>query len=204
MKRFTSRLVLVLALVALVGVSVSKAEVTISVTITGSIDELLPILRQLQAIGYGGEESGDPLKLRVHSIMTGEESGETVPAPASQPSEEPAPLGFQGASVQPAAAKVGETVLFTARVSDPDHVVDTVALTVGDITFDLFDNGANGDAKAMDGAWSRNYELPASLAPGEHVASITAYDVNGDAVKIWTQPQVSEPMTTEVSFTVTQ
>ena len=215
MNRFTRTTILTLALLAVLFVPAARADVSISITISGSIEELLPILRQLQNMGVGtGDSAEDPLKLNVHSVMSGDDVAlpgieaapmEAAPAePAPEPEPEPATLGFQGATVTPASAKAGESVLFSAQVSDPDHVVDTVGLTVGDITFDLLDNGANGDEKAMDGTWSRNYALPATLKAGDYVATITAYDVNGAAVAVIEEGNDPAPISAEAPFTVVE
>jgi hypothetical protein len=210
MNRFTRTITLTVALLALCFVPAARAEVIISITISGSIEELLPILRQLQNMGVGtGDSAEDPLKLNVHSIMSGDDVAlpgmEPAPAPVEPvPEPEPAKLGFQGASATPGSAKAGENVLFTAQVSDPGHVVDTVGLTVGDITFDLFDNGANGDEQAMDGVWSRLYALPATLPAGEHVATITAYDVNGETVVSTEEGKEPVAVVAEAPFVVVE
>jgi len=213
MNRFTRTTIFTLALWAVFFAPAVRAEVSISITISGSIEELLPILRQLQNMGVGtGDSADDPLKLNVHSVMTGEDVAlpgmEPAPVEAApvEPAPEPEPpaLGFQGATVMPGSAKAGEKVLFSAQVSDPDHVVDTVGLTIGDITFDLFDNGANGDEKAMDGIWSRNYELPATLKAGDYVATITAYDVNGEPVVVAAEGEDPAPVSAETPLKVVE
>lgn len=206
MKRVVRGLVLGMALLSLVLLPKAEAEVTISITLTGSIEEILPILQQLQGLGIG-VSGQDPLKLNVHSVMgaeAGQAPGEPAPAPEVAPPPPPPPLGFTGVVVAPAAAKVGETMTFTATLSDPDHVVDTVAITVGELKFDLFDNGANGDVTAMDGTWSRAYELPATLTPGTHAGVIQAYDVNGEPVTVKEEGKEPAPLTTELSFAVTE
>ncbi|GMV92208.1 MAG: hypothetical protein AMXMBFR82_19860 [Candidatus Hydrogenedentota bacterium] len=211
MNGLTRRTILIIALVAMVA-PLALAEVSISITISGSIEELLPILRQLQNMGVGvSDGTEDPLKLNVHSVMTGDDmplpEGAPAPAPVEpQPAPEPKPagLGIHETSVAPNPAKTGESVLFSATVGDPNHVVDTVGLSIGDITFDLFDNGANGDLKAMDGVWSRSYELPASLPPGDYVAMISAYDVNGEPVILAGEGQDPKPIAVEAPFTIVE
>lgn len=207
MNGLTRRTILFAALTALI-VPIAVADVSISITISGSIEELLPILRQLQNMGVGvSDGTEDPLKLNVHSVMTGDDmnlpGGAPATAPAPPEPEAPAALGIQATSVTPNPAKTGESVLFTATVSDPNHVVDTVGLTIGDITFDLFDNGANGDLKAMDGVWSRSYELPSTLTAGEYVAMINAYDVNGEPV-IVNDGQNAQPIASEAGFAIVE
>lgn len=210
MNRFIHITILTVALLGICFVPAARAEVTISITISGSIEELLPILRQLQSMGVGaGDSAEDPLKLNVHSVMSGDDFALPGMAPPPEPvapalEPEPPKLGFQGATVTPGSAKAGENVLFAAQVSDPDHVVDTVGLTVGDITFDLFDNGANGDETAMDGIWSRHYALPATLQAGDYVATITAYDVNGEPVVAAEEGTEPVAVVAEAPFTVVE
>lgn len=185
MRRFTSRIVLGVAMFAACA-GLAAADLSVTVNITGSIDEVLPLLRHLQDLGIGVTASGDDApKLEVHSVMSGAEPA----APA------PPVLGFQEVVIEPATAKPGVTVLVTARVSDPDKVVDTVAATIGGQTIDLFDNGSEGDAAALDGLWSRNIVLPATLPAGETVISVSAFDVNGDAVQLVAHDGAKSPMT---------
>ena len=210
MKRVARGLVVGMALLSLVSLPRAEAEVTISITLTGSIDEILPILQHLQGLGLGTAGT-DALKLNVHSVM-GAEAGEVpapapaepAPAPEVAPPPPPPTLGFTGVVVTPAAAKAGETMTFSATLSDPDHVVDTVAITVGELKFDLFDNGANGDVTAMDGTWSRAYELPATLTAGAHAGVIQAYDVNGEPVMVKEEGKDPAPLTTELSFAIAE
>ncbi len=175
-------------LIAAMGAAAAHAEVKVTVSISGSIDEVLPILRHLQDLGIGatGEQA---MKLQVHSSMS---AGETTPAT----------LGFHAAAVEPVAAKVGDAVLITAKVGDPDHLVDTVAATVGGLTVDLYDNGTNGDAVALDGTWSRKVQLPAGLPAGEAKIAITAYDVSGDTIQVPAPNGTKNPMTTQAVVTV--
>ncbi len=209
MNGLTRRTILIMALAAFMA-PLALAEVSISITISGSIEELLPILRQLQNMGVGvSDGTEDPLKLNVHSVMTGDDmplpGAEPAQAPVEpQPEPKPMGLGIHETSVAPNPAKTGESVLFTATVGDPNHVVDTVGLTLGDVTFDLFDNGANGDLTAMDGIWSRSYELPASLPPGDYVAMISAYDVNGEPVILAGEGEEPKPIAAEAPFTIVE
>jgi hypothetical protein len=193
MRRWTNRIVvgLVAALIAGTCAGMAHAEIAVTVSITGTLDEVLPILRHLQDLGIGaaGEEA---MKLQVHSVMSGAEVAPAVPAP----------LGFQAAAVEPVSAKAGDSVLITAKVGDPDHVVDTVAATVGGETCDLYDNGTNGDATALDGTWSRSVALPAGLPSGDAVIALTAYDVSGDAIQIAAPDGTKSPMTTNATVTV--
>lgn len=116
-------------LIALCGaVAAARAEVTVSITISGTVEELVPILQKLQELGLGGATAaGDPLKLNVHSVMTGTEAVPVVTAPPA----------IESAAVEPANAKAGEAVLVTAKIVDAGHAIDTVAATIGETKVDL-------------------------------------------------------------------
>jgi len=191
MRRLTSRIVLGVAIVAAF-TGVATAELSVTVSITGSIDEVLPLLRHLQDLGIGlGESPGtESPKLEVHSVMTGAEPAQ--PAPPV--------LGFQEVVIEPASAKAGDSILVSVRVGDPEHVVDTVAATAAGQTVDLFDNGTEGDVTPVDGVWSRKLTLPANLPAGDTEISISAYDVNGDAVQLTAPDGTKSPMTTKATI----
>ncbi|MFA6242852.1 MAG: hypothetical protein WC655_18075 [Candidatus Hydrogenedentales bacterium] len=193
MRRLTSRIVLGVAIIAAC-TGVATAELSVTVSITGNIDEVLPLLRHLQdlGIGLGAGAGAEPPKLEVHSVMSGAEPAE--PAPPV--------LGFQQVVIEPASAKPGDSVLITARVGDPDHLVDTVAATVAGLTVDLFDNGTEGDATAIDGVWSRTVVVPVSVPAGDAALSISAFDVNGDAVQITAADGTKSPMTIPASVNI--
>lgn len=177
----------------------ARGEVTVSITISGPVEELVPILKKLQELGLGGATpSADPLKLNIRSVITdAEQAGST---PAAQPA-------IEKATVEPAAAKPGDTVLITAKVNDPAHVVDTVAATsVGDLKLDLFDNGTEGDATAGDGVWSRKITLPPDakeLPAGETAVTVHAYNANGEAVQVVGADGQPAPLTAQAKLTIT-
>jgi len=190
----------------------AAAEITVSVSISGTIEELLPILRHLRDMGYGvGPASAeeDALQLEVFSVMASE--GEKSPGePPESGSEKVAlrpVLSMKEAAVAPAPITRGETALVTVVITDPDRVVDTVGATLGslrDNSFDLFDNGTLGDAAANDGIWSRTVEVPATLPVGSHTVRIQAYDVNGDPVMAPAKEGEPLPLRAEAQCTVAE
>jgi len=110
------------------------------------------------------------------------------PDPSGDKDELPTP-NVSGFSVEPTSAQPGEAVLATVELRDPDDVVDTMAFAVDgleDQSFDLFDNGSHGDAKAGDGVWSARLPLPGSLAPGAYTLDLAAYDRYGDPIMVET------------------
>ncbi|NUM55172.1 MAG: hypothetical protein HUU46_16125 [Candidatus Hydrogenedentes bacterium] len=180
----------------LVASAPAHGEVTVSITISGPVEELVPILQKLQELGLGGATAtADPLKLNVHSVMTEEEKA-AAPADATQPA-------IKSVTVEPASAKAGENVLITAIVADPNRAIDTVAATVGDSKVDLFDNGTEGDVTAGDGVWSRSTALPAALAAGEVAVAVNAYNANGEAVQAPGADGQPAPLTAAATLTVT-
>ncbi|MBM3289503.1 MAG: hypothetical protein FJY92_05060 [Candidatus Hydrogenedentes bacterium] len=180
----------------------APAEVTVSITITGPVAELVPVLQKLQELGLGGASPAeDPLKLNVHSVITPAEAAAAPAAPSAPPA--PTQPAIESVTVEPAAAKVGDSVLITAKVADPARAVDTVAASVGSVKVDLFDNGTQGDVTAGDGIWSRKTALPATLAAGETAIAINAYDANGETVKVPGADGQPAPVTAQANLTVT-
>ncbi|MDZ4861257.1 MAG: hypothetical protein SGI88_19975 [Candidatus Hydrogenedentes bacterium] len=182
------------ALLLIVGVACvpAHANVQVSITITGTVEELIPILQKLQELGLGGAPAADdPLKLNVHSVMSEDEPMPAVVVPS-----------FTAAAVEPAMAKAGDSVLITATVADLGRHVDTVAASIGGgARVDLFDNGTEGDVTAGDQIWSRQTVLPA-IPAGEVIVSISAYNANGEAIVTQATGE-DAPLTTEAKMTVT-
>jgi hypothetical protein len=174
-------------------------EVTVTVTITGSIDDILPILHQLQqmGVGTGGATGEDPLKLRVHSVMTQDEA-EGAP-PATIMPLQPRFLSFEAT---PATVKPGETLLVTVGVDDPERRINTVAASLGDLTIDLFDNGSNGDVTAGDGIWSNTITVPVGLGVGGHPLAIKAFNADGGPVIVKSPGGEDTPLTMETAVSV--
>jgi len=187
----------------LFGAATTSAQVKVSVTLSGSVEEMLPILQHLRDMGYGDAaeievEGGDEaLRMSVHSVMTNDE----LPVADGEAEAAPLGLGLFKAAFEPASAKGGQVALLTVAVNDPDNKVDTVAATFRDLpgqTLDLFDNGTQGDRTVGDGIWSRRVQVFPTLQPGQHMIEITAYDVDGKPV----QTEDDKPLKTEAALTV--
>ena len=199
MKR-SIRIATILLAAALGLAGAARADVTVSITINGSLDEIIPILELLRDMGIGTEtlgDPGDPLRLNMHSVSTIEaapgapESAFEAVAPAPvvlQPSE-PAPqpaTALSDMQFTPMPAAPGSEVLLTVAVTDADKHVDTLVAQiprVADENFDLYDNGTHGDQTATDNIWSATVTVPQATNPGEYTATVTAYDPHGDPVK---------------------
>jgi hypothetical protein len=201
----------VLALLALAVCSPVCAEFSVTLTINGDLDEILAIVQQLKRMGLGEGiqfEADDPLKLRVHSVHENAESAVEAPVDPEPPVPEPveaAPvLALDNAAVYPASVPPGAGVLVTVEVTDKEHLIDTLAATLGSggPTVDLYDNGTGGDVTAGDGIWSASLLIPAETAPGEMDVVITAYDANGSPIMVLMPDYSLTRITAAVTVTV--
>jgi len=192
---------------AVLGSVSASAQVEVSVTLSGTVEDMLPILQHLRDMGFGDaadiEVSGgdDAVRMSVHSVMTGE--GEEALATDTEALAVPEGLALVNAKFQPTSAKAGEVALLTVSVRDPENRVDTVAATFRDVpdgTLDLFDNGTQGDRKVGDGVWSRRVPVFAQLQAGQHVLEISAFDVNGQLIA----QEDGTPIQTDAVLTVTK
>jgi hypothetical protein len=171
----------------------------VTVSISGSLNEMLPVLELLRNMGFGfasPEDAEQPLRLEVHSVVRDSEllknalgaeaaarddDGETA-------SEEPVSmdtLGFYQGTVEPSTATVGDRLTVSVVVGDPDGVVDTVGATILGVEgahADLYDDGTHGDATADDGIWTCTMTLPDEMPSGAHHIELVAYDDYGDPV----------------------
>ena len=169
------------------------AELSVSVTIAGPVDEIIPLLQHFKDLGIGtGSSRGGPAKVEITSVGTPAAPSAPPAAPPPPPPPPPKPpLALQDLKVDPAAAKAGQNILITVKVSDPDHVVDTVAATIDGMpgSGELDDKGARGDATPGDSIWSAAVALHPQLPPGEHAITVSAFGANGAPV---TTPQGNE------------
>ncbi len=201
----------------------AAAEVTVSITVNGELNEVLPLLQFLQAQGEGGMggAASQGLQVQVHSVTAA--PGDAAPAagsaapqgavmlqpgqPVPIPPPPPPTLGIVAAAVEPAQAKAGAVVTVTARVSDPKHEIDTLgasAPTLGNLSFDLYDNGSNGDTTPGDGTWSFRAMVPAGSAPGPYTITITAYSAKGVPLTAPGPDGKPQPVSAKAVLTVVQ
>jgi len=152
----------------------SHGDLTVSVTISGPIDEILPLLEQLKDMGVGVPSADESLRVELRSVAK-------APEAAAPPKP---PLALDAPQADPPSVRVGEPVLLSVRVSDTAGVVDTVAATISGVagSVDLYDNGTHGDAAPNDGLWSASVVTEASLAPGEHTVAVSAFNAFGTVV----------------------
>ncbi|MBI2421427.1 MAG: hypothetical protein HYV27_01265 [Candidatus Hydrogenedentes bacterium] len=175
--------------VAVACVESPLAEPQVSLTVSGSVEEIRAILAFIESLDQGSIEidADDPLKVRVHSVGS-LESGDgeaSAPAEAAPPPPSP-PLAIAEPVLNPATAAAGVEVTVQAAVIDRDRAVDTLAATIAGTTFtvDLYDNGAGGDAVAGDGLWGAKFVVPADVPAGEHVLAVTAYAASGMPLRV--------------------
>lgn len=182
----------------------ASAELKLSITITGTPEELIPLLEKLSEMGVGTgseEESDEPVRMEMHSV-TGDEE-----AAAEEKGESDEPPGLWGAAVTPAAPRPGEDVLVTLQVSDPSGQVDTIACVVeeGDgFLFDLYDNGTHGDEIAGDGVWSYLLTVPTRLDVDTYTINVTPYDRRGNEIAVESDDGSMETLSAEIALPVTR
>ena len=212
MSRFNI-VVRVLSVALLSSAVVGHAEVNVSITITGSIDELVPLMQQLKEYGIGAEEGkdADKVKLEMHSVVSADEAYSVdAPAPRADGAISEAPvkpdpvLELVNANAQPATVTRNDRVTVTIRAYDRDRRIDTIGMKVygAPVSADLYDNGEGYDRTPQDGTWTGWFVVPEDMAPGEHSVRITAFDVNGDRIMVTDANGREMPLTTDVAFVV--
>ncbi|HOJ32499.1 MAG TPA: hypothetical protein PKY35_11040 [Candidatus Hydrogenedentes bacterium] len=163
-------------------------EIQVSVTISGSLEEMLPILMQLKESGSQIKlESDDEVRVHVHSVTSeegdmhvGQEAEEGKAPTASNPA-------FVEPKIVPEAVKAGEEITLTVKLADPNRVVDTLSAEVAipkPVTVDLFDKGDEGDEVAGDNIWTRKLMIPADTPVGSYEVRISAFDADGKPIQI--------------------
>jgi hypothetical protein len=175
----------------------AAAEVTVSVTLEGDLDEIIPILQQLQLRGVGAGvtvHTGEGIPIEVHSVAgeagareapDGAATGEAALDPPMPQQSDAVTLGAPDLAPRPVAP--GETLTVVMPVNDPRGRIDTIGAGIRGIdggTFDLYDNGTRGDETAADADWTGVFTVPDGAAPGDYALSITAYDINGMPLRL--------------------
>jgi hypothetical protein len=191
------------AVLGLIAAPWAAAELRLTLSIEGSPEEIMAILRQIQQSGTGaqGDAGGDDtLRLRVFSA-TGDPGA--APEAAATPPAEP-PITLHTALVSPPSSPPGAPILLTVRVRDLEQRVDTVSgwIPAASQTADLYDNGQGGDVTAGDGIWSTTLLVPETLPDGAHEIALTAYDANGDVIAFTGPDDVRQPVTASTQILV--
>lgn len=95
------------------------------------------------------------------------------------------PLQMNRAMVMPAQIAAGDNATIMVTFKGPKDQVASVHAVVRenpDITYDLNDNGENGDQMANDNIWSYVTQVPYEATPGTYHLDITAKDQDGKKV----------------------
>jgi len=114
-------------------------------------------------------------------------------------------LMLTGAQVSPPEISPGAEILVSVHVIDTKGVVKEVIATVREersIRLELNDLGENGDKAAGDGVWSAGFRVPYDARSRTYHCNFSAYDVNGDRVKIKTKENGEAYLKTEVPVKV--
>ncbi|GMW00341.1 MAG: hypothetical protein AMXMBFR84_14790 [Candidatus Hydrogenedentota bacterium] len=91
------------------------------------------------------------------------------------------------AAIVPAALKPGESAVISAKITDKQRIVDRVVAIVKEDTrmkLMLKDDGLAPDAKAGDGVWTVEVEVPFMAAPGKYTLEITAFNREGGVINV--------------------
>ncbi|MGC8739351.1 MAG: choice-of-anchor X domain-containing protein [Candidatus Hydrogenedens sp.] len=151
-------------------------ELTLSVT--GTIDEIAKVLDCLKQSGLGASTSPietDPFRVHIYS------SSET----AKEEVKESISIGFTEIKIAPEYPTAGTPLKLSAKITDTLNIVDTVSVNIfgTSISFDLKDDGQNGDEVAGDGLWTGNFNLPSDVI-GNKTFILTAFDARGKIIQL--------------------
>jgi hypothetical protein len=214
MKTTASRIVIVLIAGMALFTAIAGADVTVSITISGTVDELTPILQHLKdmgvGVGKGAAAPGDAIKMEVHSVAPAPGAAPAAPAPAPAPAAAPAAkpaLSLGAPTANPASPKAGAKMTVTVPAVDPDHKIDSITVLIPELnklSIDLFDNATHGDATAHDGTWTADVELPATVAPGEYTLKALAFNANGEAILTAGKDGTAAQLSSSVKISVTK
>lgn len=166
----------------------ASGEIQISVTISGNLEEMLPILMQLKESGSQIKlESDDVVRVQVHSVTTEKEDMTAV----QEADQLKTPTASYPALVEPKVApesiKAGEEITLTVNLEDTNRVVDTLSAEVEipkPFAVDLFDKGDEGDEVAGDNVWTRKLMIPADTPVGSYEIRISAFNADGEPIQI--------------------
>jgi len=213
MKNAVLTCIVALVPIGMLHAGIAFGDMAVSVTISGPIEEIVPLLQHLKELGVGTASSGaaGPAKVQITSVATvstetpppAQPAQPSPPAPPPPPPPKP-PLALLNVKAEPGTVKPGGDLLLAVQVSDPDHVVDTVAATIEGVagSTELYDNATHGDATAGDGIWSAAVTLSPDLTPGEHAVSAKAFNANGSPVTTKAENQPEAPLSAQTKITV--
>lgn len=176
----------VLTATALLVTPFARADLEVSLTVSGDIKEIQALLRFIEQQNAGGG-GNDPLKVSVHSIAGG--TGE--PAAPKTPPVKIHPPQFSSEKLIP-----GQSTLVTVAVRDEEGEVDTLAIQIvgTNLKTDLYDDGSHGDTKPNDGVWSVTLTPMEATPAGTYDVIVTGFGPHGRALTVETAAGEESPL----------
>lgn len=188
-------LALILGIVVCTFAPEVRAELEVSLTISGEIREIQALLSYIEQRNRAGADEGDnPLKISVHSIAGGDAVPASMPRPVTL------------ATPQLSAEKLtpGQPALVTVAVLDDRDEVDTLAIEVvgTNLKTDLYDDGTHGDVDPNDNVWSVTLTPMEATPAGEYELIITGYDPKGRPLTTAHQDGAESPVQVRREITI--
>lgn len=109
------------------------------------------------------------------------------------------------AEILPKDLKPGDSAVVTVTIHDKFQVVKRVEGVVKEdrtIKFQFKDDGVPPDAKARDGIWTIQVDVPFNAPPGQFVFEVSGYDERNEVVVVDDKRRESVPLTSTVSLTI--
>ncbi len=100
-------------------------------------------------------------------------------------------------TIAPATLKPGDSAVITVKVVDKHSIIKRVTAVVKEdqrVKLQLKDDGVPPDAKAGDGIWSRQVDVPFMAPPGQFTLEITAYNSKNEPVLVKTAKGQTGPL----------
>jgi hypothetical protein len=112
---------------------------------------------------------------------------------------------LQDATISPAALKPGDSAVITIKVADKHQIIRRVVAVVKEdprVKLRLHDDGTPPDAKAGDGIWSRQVDVPFMAPPGQFTLEITAYNSKDEPVLVKIAKGQTGPLTATCALAI--
>ncbi len=192
---FRKSLALILGIVGCTLAPEVRAELEVSLTVSGEIREIQALLSYIEQRNRAGADEGDnPLKISVHSIA----GGDAVPA------NMPRPVTLATPQLSAEILTPGQPALVTVAVMDDRDEVDTLAIEVvgTNLKTDLYDDGTHGDVDPGDNVWSVTLTPMEATPAGEYELIITGYDPKGRPLTTARQDGAESPVQVRRKITI--
>ena len=192
---FRKSLALILGIVGCTLAPEVRAELEVSLTVSGEIREIQALLSYIEQRNRAGADEGDnPLKISVHSIA----GDDAVPA------NMPRPVTLATPQLSAEILTPGQPALVTVAVMDDRDEVDTLAIEVvgTNLKTDLYDDGTHGDVDPGDNVWSVTLTPMEATPAGEYELIITGYDPKGRPLTTARQDGAESPVQVRRKITI--